>query len=1114
MSRDVKVVLSAQVDGYKRAMRDAEQATDRLAKTTQKTGVGTSTVMDRARLSAERYDSRMQRLGQTSQIAGAAILTGLTVGLVKSGQAAANLEETVNKSNVLFGSASGQMQDWAAGAAQNLGLSKQAALDAASGFGDMFQQLGWAQDEAAGMSQSVVKLAADLGSFNNLPTAEVSEMISAGFRGEYDSLQRLIPNINAARVEKEALAMTGKSAAASLTAQEKAAATLAIITKDGARANDDFARTADSAANSQKIASAEFENAKASLGESLTPAMSKAAQVASTVFGAFNALPAPVKTLAIVITAAAGAFLFLAPKIAASKAMLSGWGVSAGAAGKSAGIATVKLMALAAAGAAITSALETKVSEGALASELEKFGRTGEIAGDAAKVFGDDMSKLQGDLSFMLTPNWYDSATKGVGKITGALGLFSTEGDISQQITKVDTALADLASRDPAAASSAFERIKSSAEAAGVPVADLASIFPSYTAAAASSDSGGSTPAAAGMESVADAAAAANGNVDEFAKKLEALIAPGMAASRAADEQKNALDGLASAAKANGTALEGNSSKARANRDAFRGAIQSNVDLATAYARLNGSVDEGKAKYDEASAALVRAGTRAGYSEKEIRKFIKSMNAASGTKATPKIGADSRELKQKEADALARLRKLNAQKPTPKVKAETEQAKRDLLVVQNQLAMLQDKTVTVTTVRKGPKGELGPAFATGGHVRGAGTKTSDSIPAWLSDGEYVIQAAAVDHYGPEFFDRVNARRFAGGGGVYRDQKSYDNAMKAWTKRDNAYRDQMSFRDQKISDRDSAVSSRTSRSESVRSSFRASSGVMGFDFGAAETARANSTAAIKDEADALDQLFEARRKANTASKADRPAALRELAEAQRKYADASRAAAEASQAEAAAKPTSANILQSFRDRVTKMQGFVGNLNTLAAWGMPKILLSEILNSGLESGSEMAAALVAGGPGVMGQFQSIAGLQTSLGNQLGAMDIDWTPNEGDQSMNQLVAAAQAAIPGAPKGPGKKPVLKKKKKRALGGPVAAGEPYLVGEQGAEMFVPGMSGAIVPNRQLANAVAVGGGYAGPSDVTFSGPVSINLDGNKVWQGLLTANRRTGFSLRPLDGS
>jgi phage-related minor tail protein len=37
-----------------------------------------------------------------------------------------------------------------------------------------------------------------------------------------------------------------------------------------------------------------------------------------------------------------------------------------------------------------------------------------------------------------------------------------------------------------------------------------------------------------------------------------------------------------------------------------------------------------------------------------------------------------------------------------------------------------------------------------------------------------------------------------------------------------------------------------------------------------------------------------------------------------------------------------------------------------------------------------------------------------------------------------------------------------RAAGGPVMAGSPYIVGEKGPELFVPGRSGGIVPNDSL----------------------------------------------------
>ena len=51
---------------------------------------------------------------------------------------------------------------------------------------------------------------------------------------------------------------------------------------------------------------------------------------------------------------------------------------------------------------------------------------------------------------------------------------------------------------------------------------------------------------------------------------------------------------------------------------------------------------------------------------------------------------------------------------------------------------------------------FGFPFASGGPVFGAGTATSDSVPAMLSNGEYVMKASAVDRLGLGFFNRLNS----------------------------------------------------------------------------------------------------------------------------------------------------------------------------------------------------------------------------------------------------------------------------------------------------------------------------------------------------------------------
>jgi hypothetical protein len=56
-----------------------------------------------------------------------------------------------------------------------------------------------------------------------------------------------------------------------------------------------------------------------------------------------------------------------------------------------------------------------------------------------------------------------------------------------------------------------------------------------------------------------------------------------------------------------------------------------------------------------------------------------------------------------------------------------------------------------------------------------------------------------------------------------------------------------------------------------------------------------------------------------------------------------------------------------------------------------------------------------------------------------------------------------------------------RATGGPVTSGSPYIVGERGPELFVPGRSGSIVPNNRLA---AGGGG-----DTVVNGGINITVE-------------------------
>ena len=115
-----------------------------------------------------------------------------------------------------------------------------------------------------------------------------------------------------------------------------------------------------------------------------------------------------------------------------------------------------------------------------------------------------------------------------------------------------------------------------------------------------------------------------------------------------------------------------------------------------------------------------------------------------------------------------------AQNVQMKFNQETELKKKDdqiaklearLREIENGAVLTSAESAKLKATKKLKKANGGAVkgFNTGGHILGAGTATSDSIPAYLSNGEYVIKADSVKKYGTETFDALNAGRFAEGG---------------------------------------------------------------------------------------------------------------------------------------------------------------------------------------------------------------------------------------------------------------------------------------------------------------------------------------------------------------
>lgn len=185
--------------------------------------------------------------------AGAAIavvaIAAIGTALFKVGSSAL---EVRSKFSAVFGEASNSLNEFANSFSNMAGLTTSQTQGILANAGAIAQGMGFATDASADLAKQVVTLAGDLGSFNNLPTDDVAKRISSALTGETESLKQLGIVVKQTDIQERALLDTGKKRAADLTNQEKATATLALITERAGAAVGDLERTQNSAANTMK----------------------------------------------------------------------------------------------------------------------------------------------------------------------------------------------------------------------------------------------------------------------------------------------------------------------------------------------------------------------------------------------------------------------------------------------------------------------------------------------------------------------------------------------------------------------------------------------------------------------------------------------------------------------------------------------------------------------------------------------------------------------------------------------------------------------------------------------------------------------------------------------
>jgi len=196
-------------------------------------------------------------------------------GLVK---VASDAEEINSKFNVVFSDIMTQANAMAHTLDQSYGLARSEAEKLLSNTGDLLSGFGFTQQAALDLSSDVNKLAADLGSFQNVDVASASNAITKALLGEREAIKQLGISILEKDVQDQMALNTVKGLTFETERQAKAYATLQLAQEQSKNAIGDFARTQESFANQLKEFKADLHDTAVEAGQVLLPVASELLQ--------------------------------------------------------------------------------------------------------------------------------------------------------------------------------------------------------------------------------------------------------------------------------------------------------------------------------------------------------------------------------------------------------------------------------------------------------------------------------------------------------------------------------------------------------------------------------------------------------------------------------------------------------------------------------------------------------------------------------------------------------------------------------------------------------------------------------------------------------------------
>lgn len=343
---------------------------------------------------------RLMAVGKTISSIGRRMLTvGLPIvaALAPSIAAASDLEETMNKFNVVFAENATEVKKWGDGFAGQVGRSKREVADFLASSQDLLIPLGFEPGAATAMSKDLTSLTVDLASFNNKADGDVMRDLQAALTGSGEVMKKYGVIVSEAAVKQELWNQGIDPKLA--TEQQKVQSRMNIILAGTTAAQGDAIRSAGAFANQTKRLQGIISDTAAEIGGALlpvvTPLISYAADVVSEIAAWVSHNTELVQTVAevaaVVATAGAG-LIVLGSTIKAVSA---------------AGAALISVIGLAN-GLWVFFATKAAVAAGAVTSVT--------VASTAASAA---VARLNGQL--MITQGILPGLGGGVGRVAGLL---------------------------------------------------------------------------------------------------------------------------------------------------------------------------------------------------------------------------------------------------------------------------------------------------------------------------------------------------------------------------------------------------------------------------------------------------------------------------------------------------------------------------------------------------------------------------------------------------------------------------------------------------------------------------------------------------------------------